>query len=180
MIVDMNGDRTMTWKREKLLEQLDVVTSMGNNVIVSGGLAWHIMSPPHVESKIIHDHSDVDLFAIPPHSLEVFAKLKEMRFNRYWTKYTTKKFYRYGKTANRDGKRVKILIDLFIEDVPFIKVGNFQIVEPKYLLTLYETTHSSKNCIAVKNATVLMSKGINPIGRMELIGKKITNIKRRL
>jgi hypothetical protein len=162
----------MTWKQEKLLEQLSVVEALGDGVIVSGGLAWHLMSPPHVENKKHHDHSDIDLFAIPDKSQETFSKLKSLGFNRYWTKYATKNFYRYGKTATRDNKRVKILIDLFINEIPFIKIGNYQVVEPKHLLPLYETTHSSKNCTAVLNATQLMKKGINPIGRIELIGKK--------
>lgn len=162
----------MTWKQEKLLEQLSTVEALGDGVVVSGGLAWHLMSPKHIESKIIHDHSDVDLFAIPEKSQEIFAKLKELGFNRYWTKYTTKNFYRYGKTATRDNKRVKILIDLFINKIPFIKIGNYQVVDPVHLLPLYETTHSSKNCIAVINATKLIKNGINPIGRMELLGKK--------
>lgn len=165
----------MTWKQEKLLEQLDVVRILGDNVVVSGGLAWHIMSPDHIEAKIHHDHSDVDLFAKPEHSQEVFTRLKEQGFNRYWTKYATPNFYRYGKTAVRDNKRVKILIDLFINEVPYIKIKEFQIVEPSYLLTLYETTHSSKNCTAVKNAKILIKKGINPIGRPELIGEKENN-----
>jgi hypothetical protein len=171
----------MTWKQEKLLEQLDAVESLGDAVVVSGGLAWHIMSPEHVEAKINHDHSDIDLFAKPERSQEVFAKLKELGFNRYWTKYATPDFYRYGKTAVRDTKRVKVLIDLFINEVPSITVNGFQIVEPTYLLTLYETTHSSKNCTAVKNANILIKKGINPVGRPELIGEKEhTYVKRGL
>lgn len=164
----------MTWKQEKLLEQLSVVEALGDGVVVSGGLAWHLMSPPHIENKKHHDHSDIDLFVLTDQKLPhlVFCKLKSLGFNRYWTKYATKNFYRYGKTAQRDGKRVKILIDLFIGDIPFIKIGNYQVVNPKNLLPLYETTHSSKNCTAVLNATELMKQGINPVGRMELIGKK--------
>lgn len=162
----------MTWKQEKLLAQLDVVRALGNRVVVSGGLAWHIMSPSHVESKTVHDHSDIDLFAIPLYSAEVFAKLKELGFNHYWTKYATKNFYRYGKTEQYGSKRVKVLIDLFIEYVPYIQVGEYQVVEPSFLLTLYESTHSSKNCTAVKAATVLMRKGVDPVGRIELIGGK--------
>lgn len=161
----------MTWKQEKLMEQLDVVQQMGNLVVVSGGLAWHIMSPPHVESKIVHDHSDIDLFALPPDSQEVFARLKEMEFNRYWTKYATKNFYRYGKTAQRGEKRVKILIDLFIGWVPFIYVRGYRVVDPEFLLSLYETTHSSKNCTAVRAASILVRRGISPVDRMELIGE---------
>lgn len=163
----------MTWKQEKLLSQIDTVKSLGDCVIVSGGLAWHIMSPPHIEEKIHHDHSDIDLFVMPSNSIEVFEKLKELGFNRYWTKYTTENFYRYGRTIEYNEKRVKVLIDLFIESVPYIFVNGFNIVEPSYLLTLYDKTHSSKNCTAVKSAKDLIKKGINPIDRYELIGKKV-------
>jgi hypothetical protein len=166
----------MTWKNEKLLAQLDVVDALGDLIVVSGGLAWHLMSPPHVEEKIMHDHSDIDLFAIPETSYEVFAKLKSMGYSQFWTKYNTKNFYRYGQTIQKGEKRVKVLIDLYVEDVPFIKVNGYQIVEPKYLLSLYETTHSSKECTAVKNATLLVNRGINPVGRYELIGKKPSGI----
>jgi hypothetical protein len=101
----------MTWKDEKLSAQLDVVNALGNLVVVSGGLAWHIMSPPHVEEKIMHDHSDIDLFAIPETSYEVFSKLKSMGYSQFWTKYNTKNFYRYGQTIQKGEKRVKVLID---------------------------------------------------------------------
>jgi hypothetical protein len=165
----------MTWKQEKLMEQLKVVKELGDLVVISGGLAWHIMSPEHIEAKIHHDHSDIDLFAVPEHSAEVLDRLKTMGFNRYYTKYAaTPNFYRYGKTAQHHGtgKRVKILIDLYIERVPFMVFNGYQIVDMNHLLGLYETTHSSKNCTAVKAAKELIKKGINPIGRYELVGIK--------
>jgi hypothetical protein len=166
MVSQKRGDDM--WKQEKLLAQIDTVKSLGPKVVISGGLAWHIMSLPHVEDKHIHDHSDVDLFAIPEHSGEVIAKLKELGFHRYWTKYSTPNFFRYGRTIEWDGKRVKVLIDLFIDKVPSRKVHGFHVVEPAYLLTLYETTHSSKNCVAVKSAARLLRNGIDPVGRKEL------------
>jgi len=162
----------MTWKQEKLLEQVQVVNELGDSVVISGGLAWHIMSPDHIEAKIHHDHSDIDLFAKPERSQEVISRLKEMGFKRYWTRFATPDFYRYGKTAQRDEKRVKILIDLFIGTVPFTIINGYQIVEISYLLSLYESTHSSKNCTAVRNAQELLKKGISPIGRYELVGEK--------
>ena len=64
----------MTWKQEKLLEQLSVVEALGDGIVVSGGLAWHLMSPPHIENKKHHDHSDIDLFALPEKSQETFSK----------------------------------------------------------------------------------------------------------
>jgi hypothetical protein len=162
----------MTWKQEKLLAQIDTVRRFGNTVVVSGGLAWHMMSPPHIEDKRHHDHSDVDLFIIPSKAREFFHILCGTGFNRYYTKYNTPNFYRYGKTIQWDKKRVKVLLDLFIEEIPFIRIGNFQVVDPKHLLPLYETTHSSKKCTAVVNATELIRKGLNPINRPELVGLK--------
>lgn len=166
----------MTWKQQKLMEQLQVVEELGDMVVISGGLAWHIMSPPHAEIKIRHDHSDVDLFVKPERSQEVFEKLKEMGFNRYWTKYTTPNFYRYGKTTYHRLARVKILIDLFIGKVPSILVEGYEVVSPAYLIDLYEDTHdrihSSSRCTAVVNAKKLLLKGIDPVGRYELIGMK--------
>jgi hypothetical protein len=50
--------------------------------------------------------------------------------------------------------------------------NGYQIVDINHMLSLYETTHSSKNCTAVKAAKELIKKGINPIGRYELIGEK--------
>lgn len=63
---------------------------------------------------------------------------------------------------------MKVLIDLFIGEVPSRRVHGLRVVEPSYLLTLYETTHSSKNCVAVKSATRLVKNGIDPVGCKEL------------
>ncbi len=168
----------MTWKREKLEAQLAVVSALHDFVVVSGGLAWHLMSPPHVEDKHIHDHSDVDLFVVPARSGELFARVKEMGFNRWWTKYDdkTRDFYRYGRTIDYKGKRVKVELDLFIRDVPFRELNGLKVVEPVYLLSLYKSIHSSSNCVAVKAARVLLGNGVDPVGRPELVtipdGKK--------
>ena len=163
------------WKQEKLHAQLIEVEAIKDYVIVSGGLAWHIMSPPHEEIKTTHDHKDVDLFVIPNKFDVVVSTLKERGFTRYWTKYDgkTPNFYRYGVTSEipRDGKkiRVKVLMDLFLEEVPFITIGNFKVVEPKHLLSLYSGHHASSDCLAVRAASKLIARGIDPIGRLELV-----------
>jgi hypothetical protein len=96
------------------------------------------------------------------------------RCNSYWRRFNRRTNYEIdtANIAQRNGKRVKILIDLFIGWVPFIVVNGYQVVEPTYLLSLYKTTHSSKNCTAVKNAKNLIQRNINPVGRIELIGGK--------
>jgi len=91
----------MTWNQEKLQAQLIAVESIKDYVVVSGGMAWHLMSPPHEEKKIVHDHSDVDLFIMPMHAQTVLSILKGQGFHRFWTKYDglDKNFMRYGMTS---------------------------------------------------------------------------------
>jgi len=68
------------WKQEKLEAQIETVKLVKDKVVISGGLAWHFMSPPHVETKLIHDHKDVDLLVKPEHTNEVIAILKRAGF----------------------------------------------------------------------------------------------------
>ena len=165
------------WKQEKVEAQVETLRLVKDSVAVSGGLAWHIMSPPHVESKKVHDHSDMDLFVSPLYANDVISRLKTAGFNRCWSKYDgTQGFYRYEKTTlqsmpgESEEKRVKTLIDLFVENVPTINVSEFFVVDPPYLLRMYETKHASKECVAVKAATELIRRHINPVGRPELVG----------
>ena len=159
------------WKQEKLLAQIEEIRPIKDLCVISGGLAWHFMSPAHVESKYVHDHKDVDIFVFPDKFQEAVGIMKSRGFNRYWTKYDgiTPNFYRYGKTQKYDSKRVKILVDIFLEKVPYIEIDGFKIVEPKHLLTYYKTVHTSGGCIAVREARILVARGINPVGREELI-----------
>lgn len=60
---------------------------------------------------------------------------------------------------------------MFIEEIPTIQLGEFKIVEPRYLLSLYGRKHASKACTAVKAATLLVQRGISPVGRRELIDR---------
>jgi hypothetical protein len=171
----------MTWHQQKLHAQLMTVGLIKEHAVVSGGLAWHIMSPPHEENKYIHDHKDVDLFIHPNDFGQAIQKLKEAGFRRYWTKYDgiTPNFYRYGLSSDipfKDkpgSKRVKVLLDLFVENVPFRVVGGYKVVEPKYLLSLYGVKHASDYCWAVQAAKKLVAKGIDPVGRQELITEPV-------
>jgi len=163
------------WKQEKVKAQLREVEAIKDHVVISGGLAWHLMSPPHEEHKLTHDHKDVDLFVFPSMFPVVIKTLKNRGFEKYWTKYDglSKDFYRYGLTTVRQDidkpYHVKVLFDIFVEEVPWIQLDEFKVVEPGHLLSLYETTHSSKECYAVQAAMKLVKKGISPIGREELI-----------
>lgn len=165
------------WKQEKLEAQLEAVKLIIDKVVVSGGLAWHLMSPPHKETKLIHDHKDVDLFVEPPDTNEVIAILKRAGFVKYWTKYDGNPgFFRYGKTEQQGEKRVKVLIDLFVEKAPFIIIQSegavFRVVKPETLLSYYRGPLQSSKCTAVKATSILISRGIYPVNRPELIGKE--------
>jgi len=141
--------------------------------VVSGGMAWHMMSPVHVEVKKMHDHSDVDLFLIPETAWKVFMLLKENGFRKWWTKYDTKtpNFSRYGTTVQKGKKRVKVILDLFVETVPYRMINGYKIIEVEHLLSLYSSIHSSGRCWAVQQAIRLVANKIDPLGRIELISE---------
>lgn len=153
------------WPQNKIDEQFAELEPIRSMVTISGGFAWHLMSVPHEERKAFHDHKDVDLFVDPPRFHELVQTLKGRGFDRVWTKYDgiTPNFYRYTKYGAH-----KTMLDVFVSEIASITVDNYQVVEPSALLKLYETSHSSKECVAVKAATALLAKGISPIGRPEL------------
>jgi hypothetical protein len=51
------------YRNAVLAREIEAIREFG---ALSGGWAWHYMSPPHVENKQLHDHKDVDLFVYPP------------------------------------------------------------------------------------------------------------------
>lgn len=161
------------WKQEKFEAQIQALNLIKNYVTVSGGMAWHLMSPPHKETKYIHDHKDLDLFVNPKDTGIVIATLKQNGFNRYWTKYDgkTPDFIRYGKSELLKEKRVKVLIDLFSKIVPYIEIKGYRITKPEYLLSLYGGIHTSHKCVAVRAASILIARGINPVNRNELVNE---------
>lgn len=161
------------WNPKKIELQLQELHAISEYVVISGGLAWHLMSPPHTEIKTVHDHKDVDVFTLPGRFGVVASILKSRGFDRSWTKYdgVSKDFYRYTLTGEPGDK---VMFDVFVHDIPYIEVehplGKFLVVEPSHLLSLYEHTHTSKDCVAVKAAKLLVAAGISPVGRKELIG----------
>jgi hypothetical protein len=87
-------------------------------VIVSGGWAWHFMSPSeHIEYKHAHDHKDIDLFVHPENVATVLSILKNRLFDKVWTKYdrlpSEEDFRRYEKRVDCDNQSIKITIDFF-------------------------------------------------------------------
>ena len=161
-----------TWPAERINACLDELSILRDLVILSGGWAWHFMSPAgHAELKHAHDHKDVDIFVRPENVVKVIGILTDHGFQKVWTKYDRLKdnndFRRYEKMSNNH----RITIDFFVDaDVPALRLDSgWFVVEPKHLLSLYSSIHSSDACFAVQAAAKLVAKGVCPIGRKELV-----------
>ena len=114
----------------------------------------------------------------PTDVAEAIARFEARGFGRVWTRYdrlpSAEDFRRYEKVVEVDGKKpVKVVVDFFVQDVPSIVVNGHRVVEPQTLLSYYGASnggiHSSDKCFAVQAATKLLAKGIDPVGRSELV-----------
>jgi hypothetical protein len=138
-------------------------------IIISGGFAWHFISPPHVEYKHLHDHKDIDIFVSPENFTRVQLDLTEHNFYRMKTKYDSKDFIRYERILDKDlMTERKLVIDMFKGEPPSIEVKGWKLVDPNHLLSLY-SVHQSDHCVAVKASRELIKKGIDIIDNEELI-----------
>jgi len=163
-----------TWSQEKIDEYLYELEKLRKHIILSGGWAWHFMSPPgHTEYKHIHDHKDADIFVLPENVWIVIDTLQKQEFKKVKTRYdrlpSKEEFRRYEKTVSGKERPFRITIDFFVNTVPFIEVFGWKVVEPKHLLSLYSNIHSSDNCFAVQAASKLIEQEISPVLRDELI-----------
>ena len=62
------------WPSFKITHGLDILEKLKESVIISGGWAWHFMSPKnHTEYKHAHDHKDIDIFVHPKNPSSVNA-----------------------------------------------------------------------------------------------------------
>lgn len=147
-------------------------------VILSGGWAWHFMSPEgHVELKHAHDHKDIDLFVEPEMVGTVVSILKGNEFKKVWTRYDGKplkvglEFRRYEKVLEEKGERpVRVTIDFFVGNVETRTLDSgWTVVKPEVMITYYSSIHSSDSCFAVQAASKLIAQGIDPVGRPELV-----------
>ncbi len=67
--------------------------------VLSGGWAWHFMSPAHVECKQLHDHKDIDIF-VYPHAFSALAGLLgERGYSKAWTRFDdpSREFIRFAR-----------------------------------------------------------------------------------
>ncbi len=156
------------WDAKRIRAQEVTIRRFKDLFTVSGGWAWHFMSPPgHTEYKTQHDHKDIDAFISPGSFTDFLDRAVKFDFVRTDTLHDDPEgnFYRYVK-QDPSGK---IVIDLYLLEVPFRELDGIRFVEPKQLLEFYETTHSSKECWAVKAATQLMADGVDPVGHPALV-----------
>lgn len=164
------------WPQHRIDLCLQELEAVKPYVTISGGWAWHFMSPiGHTEYKHAHDHKDIDLFVQPTNVALVVGLLKSRGFEKVWTRYdklpSQEDFRRYEKrVASDDLSSIKITIDFFVrDDIPYRKIRGWQIIEPTFLLGLYGNIHSSYACFAVKAAARLLEHGIDPVGSAELV-----------
>ena len=164
------------WDPARLAVLEAEIRAVADIAVVSGGWAWHFISPPgHRELKHAHDHKDIDLFVAPPSLGALVGRLRSRGFDKVWTRHDGKPsaedFRRYEKRVDgADGRSVKATIDLFVSDEPSIDVGGVRVVEPSRLLSFYGSIHSSSECFAVQAARLILAAGMSPVGRPELMG----------
>lgn len=163
------------WPQRRIDAYLGELYLIAPDVVLSGGWAWHFLSPAgHPEFRHAHDHKDVDLFVPPERVASVCMDLEEMGFVKVHTRFDAKpskeEFRRYEKVVEERGPDpFRITIDFFVRAVPFRQIGDYRVIEPVELLKLYGKIHSSENCWAVTAARKLLAQGLDPQGRAELI-----------
>jgi hypothetical protein len=108
------------WPQYRITYPLDELILLKDSIILSGGWAWHFMSPDgHEEYKHAHDHKDIDIFVLPENVANVVSILKSRGFEKVWTKYdkhqSPEDFRRYEKIITIDeGRTSRITIDLYL------------------------------------------------------------------
>jgi hypothetical protein len=161
------------WNADRLAILQNEIEVVRDYVTLSGGWAWHFMTPPgHAELKHAHDHKDADLFVEPQNLGALAALLKTRGFEKTWTRFDdapgSESFYRYVKSAEAKDGPVKVMFDLFAESVPCVEAQGFRVVEPNYLLSLYGKKHSSDLCFSVRIARRLVAQGVSPVGHPDM------------
>ena len=161
-----------TWPQHKIDYYLREMTRIRPYAIISGGWAWHFLSPPHTEYKHLHDHKDLDIHVPGREVHSAISRLLAGGFKRVNTRFDGKpsaeEFRRYEAEAVAHPP-FRVTVDFFVKDVPYREIDGWKIVEPETLLSMYGNIHDSGYCIAVRAARALMARKIDPQGRPELI-----------
>ena len=152
-----------TWDPAHLAVLAAEIEAVREQVVVSGGWAWHYLTPPHAELKHAHDHKDADLFVAPETVTTLMERLLERGYGRVWTRFdgASDDFHRYVRVVSD----IKVIFDVFTGTVPsIVTASSVRVVEPSHLLSLYGVKHSSAECFAVQIARRLLSQGVSPNG----------------
>lgn len=199
------------WNRIRwtvLSNEIDAVKEYG---VLSGGWAWHYISPPHEEEKHLHDHRDIDMHVFPHRFAELAVALKDRGYRRQTTRFDDPsgefiRFEKYIEACSQCGSQeilkvpldgfgpeefwncfdcgagppgggpdmepenVKVIFDLFVQEVPFIECNGYNVVEPNHMLTFYGVKHSSEQCVAVQAARRIQAEGGEIVDNPLLVG----------
>jgi hypothetical protein len=158
------------WNTDKVSAMLVEINLIKDCVIISGGWAWHLMTPKgHKELKHAHDHKDIDIFVKPEDFITLISILINRGFETTHSPYDSNTFYRYSKIIEINEKETTIVFDIFIErEVPYREVNGYKVVDPEHLLSLYGVIHTSDKCFAVYIARDLIAKGENIINNPKM------------
>ena len=159
-----------TWPQYKIDAYLEVLQPLKDLVVLSGGWAWHFLSPAgHPEMKHAHDHKDLDLMVPPQNVGAVMGVLRGLGFKKVGTKYdhlpSEEDFRRYEQVVPCLGGSFRLTIDFFVKEVPvLVTPEGWSVVRPDVLLSFYSRIHSSTSCWAVLAAQKLLAAGVAPEG----------------
>ena len=123
-------------------EQINVAKKLQPYAVISGGLAWHLMSREHKEGYY-YDHKDIDVLTKTGYTVQT---LKNIGFVRQRTVHDSERFMRFVKY--REGK--KITVDLFFEDTEYITVEGIRVVRPDVLAGYYRSDRWTRNLEILK------------------------------
>lgn len=164
------------WPQYKIDAYLQAMQPLKNLVVLSGGWAWHFLSPQgHTEFKHAHDHKDLDIMVPRRTVSSTMVALRDAGFQKVPTKYdrlpSEEDFRRYEKVITLEHQQgmvatlegFRLTIDFFVKDVPVLQTpSGWLVVRPDVLLSYYSTIHSSKSCWAVVAAQKLLAEGTAP------------------
>lgn len=156
-------------------------------VVVSGGWAWHLMTPAgHVEYRHAHDHRDLDLFLDPRFRDDAMNTLRRMGYIQSWTRFDSsaltssvgsspRPFSRHVKDALRDDRYYKVTVDLFLEPIAVREIQapwgrSIRVVPPARLLELADSQSPAAACLSARIARDLLARGLDPVGHPEMAG----------
>jgi len=153
------------WPQHRIDWALAAIEPLQPLVVLSGGFAWHFLSPEgHIEYKHAHDHKDVDIYIPKANIGTVMGMLPGMGFEKVRTKYDSADFRRYEMIVeDGDIPPFRVTLDLFDGDVETLETpSGWKVVRPDILVSYYKTHHSSQYCWAVQATQKLLENGETP------------------